>query len=495
MLGASLISATPIATGQQPLICMPRTANGSTRINAAIGWGCDFGVTISPSKDLLNASGFMHQIGSAYPSRYSVDGFDDTKKPLLPMKPIHRYQDYKNYPYGKIFGLSAVNSVVDSIDLNKVSIPVDSDGNFSVDGAMRDAFLLNNHWKSDDASEASWFGNTAHQTVSAVIGETAKFIQTIGEKHYVLTTSNKLLVVDAYFLTSTLLSTVGALRDCKFDGERYIYVSSATGIYRIDTIDNSISFLAVASLGSIAINQTHIIVSIFASTATPTIYRILKSTFALDTTNGTLVLASFTGSVFLSDAVTDNAGNVYFVPSTTVAANFKLTKIAPDGTVSYLSTNMVTNVAPAAGLQILSNNRLVVWVATTNSNMYGYLINTDTFAYLNTSQGGTFGAINRSIDMSDRIQSTKIDGVLFSFIANSSASSSARSKIGVSSVTSISAPIVDITNPEFVPTGGIMWDGTKLYTAASGTTMKIWSRFHGTMVQDGVTLGQMVLPA
>lgn len=493
MLGSTSYTGKPLQGVDHTLCSVPRTKSGMTGVNAAKSWAADFG-TISYPHISHNSQTILYQL-QINANKFFSTIWNTAKKMALPIKPVHNYNGVYIENKGMISGLKLLPNI--GGNMQKVKINVDSNGNYAAGGASTDHWVLNNHYKTYDSSSTAWAGNTNWTSVDVVVGnglETITGFVFTGYAYYVITTGRLSKILLFNYQNFDLSMVV--YKDIKYDGERYVYLSSSTGLSRLDTTDDSIVNLTIANgVQAFSITDQHIVCAQATSAAIPTITRVLRSTFAVDSTNGSFSLATFTVAVTLADAVTDFAGNVIFVPyvGSSSQTYFKLVKISPAGVASYHYvggyTAATSTVTPT--LFMVGRDELAV-VQNYSNTIYVSLLQASTLAVISqTTINGSYGGDNSAT----KGLAFKLGGVLVTGPRVHTSYGTGQITLGNSAVgfvTPVVGPTLGtFTDAHYMP---MNYDGSRLVVGTS-TGLRIWSNVNGEYVQSNIQIGQTLLPA
>lgn len=492
MLGSTSRELRPLAATQHTLICMPRTRSGHTGLNAAMFWTADFGLFSNPNIfDQASKPAANYYLSNAVTGLEKTK-WDETKVLTLPIKPIHVQTIGTVSNYGRIFGLKTTNPQGDQ--LNKIPISIDADGNFSANGTLNDHWILNSHHASNPAV-ASWLTNNVKVVSKDVnLGAQAAVIISVGNAYYAIDSGTVFKVNADSLEVSTVTTAHGTKYDMKYDGERYIYVTTSSGLLRIDTFDNSVATLSITNGGyALAITNTHIFVGRATSVATPSITRVNRETFTIEAANGTITLATFTEAVVLRDMIADKDDNVYAIATVATATNGKLVKLpvsAPQTPV-YLTTQ-INQIALSAGLSIVGDTQLMVHLLTTTTALRSVLVDLPTFVTLTQ----TDTAINTAAASNYRLLTTKIAGE--NFVVTRDASFIGKTCSQANSSNLFFNHISNAAVLNFLGTGSLgacFDDEVRIFTGLTNG-FRIWEGIYTAQDIGSTTkLGQMVLPA
>lgn len=502
--------STPLATSQEhTLICLPRAADGSVGINAAKSFASDYGISSYPN--WLNTGTSMppinHVLGSVG-GKFATNGWDTSKREMHPIKPIFKYASATPTPYGLAQGLKVLAPAGNN--MGKIKALVDSNGNYSAQGVLKEHWLLNTHHKSKnlDLSSTSWFSQQWSKIdIFFATGETATGVAMVGGSYYVTTSNNRVIQVTLAGGIVQVYPTGKTLRGIKFDGEKYVYVGTTDGLIRIDITNNSTLFKTVSNgCSSICITGEYIVASWGNDSITPTVHRLLRrADFATTADLPTGTVATFTQSRNLyGDA--DGNGICYFIDQ-------NKSTVTETGTVSVYRVSLAGAIANTTPFTAPSNNQRSTVSIKVIDNKYlfaescnGYtspytsnawLINYQTMAQaasLTRTSAATSGGVAYTFAENALL---KINGLLYQ-IANNDGASTHEACIFNPCVTSEisftqSASIIDSA----LGLGSLTYitaetDGARIITTVANG-MRIWSGFNGEM-QDGTsTLGQVAL--
>lgn len=494
MLGANSCGLRPLNAQNHTLICMPRVRTGHTGINAAMFWTADFGLFSNPNIFDQSSKPAANYYLSSSVAGLEQTKWDETKLLTLPIKPIHAQTISAVSNYGIIFGLKVTNP--QGSQLNKMPIAIDTDGNFASDGTVSDHWVLNTHHAQNPLPTATLTNNPNVLSKDINLGWQAGAIVSTGNAYYAIQAGGSTMSkVDAITLAVTSLGTAnGAKYDMKYDGERYIYVTTSTGVVRIDTFDDSQTFLAVTNgAQAIAITSTHIFVGRYNVAATPSITRIRRDNFTIETTNGTITLATFTEAVVLRDMVSDKDNNVYAIATVATASNNKLVKLpaATPQTPVYLTTQ-INQIALSCGLAIVGDTQLMVHLLTTATNLRTVLVDLTSF----TSSTQSDVTITSASGSSYRLLTTKIAGEIF--VVDRSSNFVGKTLSASNSALLFLNQVNNLTYLSFLGTGTIgacFDDEVRIFTGLTNG-FRIWEGIYTEQDIGSTTkLGQMVLPA
>lgn len=500
MLGATSFTAKPLGGNDHTLLCMPRTRSGATSFNSAKGFACDYGVTHYPHWQSTGNGAFIYYLGNQG-NKFVANTWDTSKRLVLPLKPIADYTATNVTNYGQIYGLKVLSPA--GLNMNKIQVNIDADGNYNPSGTLSDHWLLNNHWKNFNADNAGYWSNPALIPTTVSTGWRPEFLASSGPFFYITNGLQGSYVgkVNVLLGTYTFINSAYQYFDIKYDGERYMYVGSTNGISRIDTRDDSITHLAISNgCFTFTINSTHIICAPYNTSATPIITRVLRNTFAVDGTNGSIQLTTFTESVRITDMVNDHQGNTHMVAPVTTAGNYKIVKMATNAPAAPTYATFAQYVCANTALQVVDANNIVLWQAVNGSTMYRTTYNPLTMAIIGSVQ--TVGSCS-GLTANHKMNTFKISGMLYA-VPRSSSSANVCFMQGLGSTitaTMSSAPIATVDN--YGSTANLSyassnnmgwWDGSRII-GNFDTGLRYYANVNGNNQFTGYTLGQATIPA
>lgn len=307
------------------LISMPSVMKYTGRvtgINAAVGFTADYGITQHPSwvhtqyaKRICTFPGLLSNTNA----RFQFNGWNPTKRLVMPITPIADYRSAGPVVLGQIYGIKVLGPVAEN--MNRVKLTVGADGNFSSSGTSRDHFILNLHHKYYAPGYRG--SNTVVTTLGTfpVNSRPTGEIISIGSAYFVLTRGiYRVYRVDAFSGATTLVwdltnysSTPYSMR---FDGEQYIYVCHSQGITKIDIYTLAVTHQITSSAARCItfLNGYIVFTPSGSTTGAHAINKILLSTNT-QSSFGSTSNTTATYSVFYGSGETDFYGNVSFVGS------------------------------------------------------------------------------------------------------------------------------------------------------------------------------------
>lgn len=522
LLGAASISGRPLATSEHTLICMPRTRQGYTSINAAKGWAADYGATFFPNWiNAASVGAFAYYLGNQQ-NKFISNAWDSTRRLTLPIKPISDYAT-TIANYGQIFGMKVISPV--GVNMNKITIPVNADGDAAVGGTDRSHWLLNLHHKTYSTDTTSWWTNGSWTNeIIATGGRPEKVISTGAAYYVIITGGTKVTRINATTKAVTDIIIGGGYTDIKYDGERYIYVTSSTAsiaLTRIDTADDttivtanssSISGAAVFSASgysALAINGNTVCCAFNVASNTPNLHRYVRqassgtvSALALTGTFNTITIPSLPAAEtqIIRDMTADHEGNFWCAPFSTAIANFRLAKVSNTGTPSLINPITFATQFNNIMLQVLDGNNILVHAPVSSGAHQVGQFNPRTGLIVGSVQTvSTLQALNTNTDMS----SIKFGGAIMTVPRNSTvANTFVVNSLGKTITTAIGAPVIhsDQGTAQTLATanGFIATDSARIFLTTE-TGVKIFSNANGGTIAGGnpatsMTLGQVAIP-
>jgi hypothetical protein len=520
------LAGTGSVSTDYPLWCMPRVKNGSTSLNAAKGWAADYGVAQYPNTWSIagtSISSFITYLGNqSGASKFTANSWNTANRLVLPIKPLTDFNATYITNYGTLYGLKVL--APSGNHMNKISVPVDSTGNYSPAGTSKPHFLLNNYYGSGAGTteETSWFNCSQWVTTQVSSPYRMEYMVSTGTAWYMFNTTQS----NIYKFSATLgsystivLSGTPTITDLKFDGERYVYIGTSTGIRQLDIRTDLVSAEITITNGvyAMVIGPSYIVTAPNATSATPvlTILQRPTPTNAIPFQIYTSTIGSFSGGTYTTasaygeavkmvDACIDHSGNMWFAPTvTTTASNFKLLKISPTFGVTFSSGIAGTAIPANCALQVLDINNIILWQCVTSGSIYAYQFNPTTGLQISVSNTvGSTTALNTSV----KATWIKYDGVI-TLVPKSSATNPVFARLSLGASVSLTSNIPSIGTP-VVTTAQ---NGTSSLTAASAnqflytdggriianndTYLRVFTNVHGINVATNTTYGQMAILA
>jgi hypothetical protein len=515
-LGAPTPGSKPLATADHTLYSMPRTRQGYTGVNAAKSWAGDYGITTSPNWLATTASSFIYYLGNKE-NKFITNAWDGSRRLTLPIKPISDYST-TIANYGQLYGIKLVAPI--GSNMNKITVPTDANGNASVTGTDRTHWLLNCHYKSYANETTSWFpqtnstGNITWAAETIATGGRPISVVSTGAAYYCIMSGGASVVkVNAITKTYSAVYSTTGITDIKYDGERFIYITSTTAanaITRLDTADDitMVSVPVTGGFSALALSGDTVICSP-AATAINIIFNRYNRTpqnaagnIAL--TNSTIATANATviDTGIVKDLICDFEGNVWAFPSYTVAANARLIKIAYNAASNTTVTGLATaGVGVNYGLQLLNGDNMIAWHAVTAAALYQVQFNPRTNAIVGSVQSAS---TTSALTAASQLTAAKIQGALMVTPNNSAlANFFFVNSLGKSITATLGAPVVNVDQGtgNALATAGqfIYFDGARLFTNTD-TGLRIYTNVNGGLNIGGnanstVSFGQVALPA
>lgn len=517
-LGAATIAAKPLATTDHTLICFPRTRSGSAGIAAARGWAADYGATAYPTWLITTGASFIYYLGNQV-NKFISNAWDSTRRLALPIKPVADYSAAAIANYGQIFGLKVIAPI--GVNMNKITLPVDSDGNaVPTGGTDRPHWLLNCHHKTyDNTNTTSWFTNGSWTNEVIACGGRVEKIVSVGANYYcMLTGGSKVVKVNAITKAITDVLVAGGYTDMRFGTERYLYVTSTTGITCLDIADDTTKTIIAISggLSAVAINQDTVIAAgITQPTAGVTrFYRFVapavnqpSSAFVATTLFPTVdsPVAGASENQTVRDIICDHEGNAWAVGllTTGLIANFRILRVTASGSIACTAYTIANPAAMPSNvcLQQIDGNNMILWSAVTSSVIYQVTFNPRTLLNVNSQNVGTASALTPNTDMS----AIKVQGALLAVPRGSGVADNVFvNSLGRSAtVTAPLAPIFQLDQSTLQGWSSanqfVLWDGARII-AGTETGIKLYSNVNGGLTVGGnpitnMNLGQVAIPA
>lgn len=505
-------ASKPLATGDYTLICMPRTRQGYMGAAAAKTWAGDYGAAFVPNWLNTTTNPFIWYLGNGA-TKFVSNGWDSTRRLTLPIKPVSDYAGTITN-YGQLFGIKVLAPI--GQNMNKITIPCDSDGNASGTGTDRAHWLLNNHHKTYSTDNTAWFANTGWAFENLAFGGRPEAICYTGVSIYAILSGGTSVV--RFRLDTKTVSTIvsaGSYTDIEFDGERYVYVTSSatTGsLTRIDTADDA-TIVTTNSVGfqSLAVNGNTVVCSPSTSSTTPTLYRYVAQASTgtvnpITTASPATVLlgTALPETMIFRDLKSDFEGNIWCNGLVTIAANHRLLKLPYNGSAIVINAATATAGIPVnVGLQFLDGNNAISWQAVSGGAIYQSQFNPRTGLLIGSVQTVSTAS---ALTTNGVITAFKFQGTIMmiprnSAVANNWFINSLAKNTG--NFTVLGAPVVNIdqgtTNTFATANNLAFYDGSRIYVSLD-TGLRVYSNVNGGLAVGGnptgtVTLGQVAIPA
>lgn len=324
----SVLAAT---SGNNKYASFPRSrANGTGVAATADGWQTQY-IRLG-AQTALNGQHLVPMTTYAW---------DTSKKIVQSMRPTFGSTEL----HGKVFGLKAVSNI--GAPYSKVSLPIDSDYQFSVNGTPTEHWVLANT-PGFNVLNLGINPNALSTGAATSIGTmtlpgNGRSLVFNGSYFYVAC-SLGIAKIDGSITTlsgaASNLPGVAAVdhRDITTDG-RYVYASTSTGITRIDTTNDEVTTLALPiAVDSLFYDGANLWAATRVAVANGKLYRIDPTTFTLSAT----LTVPTTANGVLGGMCTDFAGNIYLS-----SGDSKLFKIEIEtNTVTLLASPGVNNGTP-----------------------------------------------------------------------------------------------------------------------------------------------------
>jgi len=303
------------APNKPMVFCIPRLFSGETGQAAARALVIKTSFGEFPPSNSANYNinysnnphnGFLGTFGygaALYP-------FDSTKKIASSLK-LGGY----TIPYhtGRIYGLSVIPSsasVACNI-LDTLNLPIDADNFLDPAGTptLHTALGINGGFADSIGTGTNRLVISKSYTDASSSQSTNNMILVNGRSLFVSHT-NGLFRIDTSTGTVTTIFTTPSF-DMKFDGTHYLYISTNTGVVKLNTADSTYSTLACClnNAGSLAIDDTYLYAGYRTNSTTPKIDIINLSSFTVERT---YTPPAFTSScIFTNLNCADYDGYVY----------------------------------------------------------------------------------------------------------------------------------------------------------------------------------------
>lgn len=473
-MSSALIFSQPfIANSVTTSISMPRTYTGNTGVNAALN-----AQLVTP----LGRYGNTNNLGTSPSTLTSMMTYSwDTSKKMacaprvLLGNPTNGNQEF----HGHIYGLKLTYNI--GSPYNVASMLVDSNYNYSPSGSAANFWVLgaapvtNPINILNTTSSGNGYATVTSQTVT-----NGRVAVPVGTNFYITTTSG-VSKVDASGSTLGTASTVsGISSSCNgicYDNVQYLFVATAAGVYRIDTL-NSDAVTLVASTAAtlnVAYDGTNIWAIGSTSQTNVPLYVINPSTAAI-TNSYTLGNASAAQAFNMT---VDNANNAY------VGCNNGLVyKITSAGTVSTFVSGLPTTNIYQIGLFFNGVNLVVI----TAQYAAAFVATTYTLAGVQVAtQAITLNTLNPSWTRLDAFKLGAYD-VFNTYSANGAFGTTTNS--GFSNGTVIGSTYLGLPAATMISMGS---DGNRVWGSGSNGIFYYWTNvFHPD--ETATTYGRLLLP-
>lgn len=379
------------------LITVPRTASQLLGINAAVNWGADYGTVVYPNKPQgTGVAPMSYQLGLNY---FAANAWDQTRKLIMSIKPIFNIFGTAAENKGIIHGLKTLAPV--GANMQKIKVPVDSQGNSSRTGTDRSHWLLNQHSKSPIPGTGNypynWVSNpkiiktdvASPGGVSVAIGIMTGtwFYYSDGARLYKYNTVTGVLIT----LTGWDTTNWASITDMKYDHERYIYISNnsnqAYAIIAWDTcsdtgiVYNNTTYAAGGNC--IEITGTRVWIGLNAANTSPNIVAVAKldptaaMPASLTYANNIVCTSMFAESVGPKCMMLDNYENLHMSPTNTTAVAYRLVKATrdkSDGTNAGFAQSLtgLSVIAATQGLINVSDDLFIYTYAAASATAQYY---------------------------------------------------------------------------------------------------------------------------
>lgn len=263
-------------------VSFPRTHTG------LIGQAAAINTTLQTAYGRFGSSTYFGQAFSALANMVQY-GWDQTKKIVQGIRPAVGATEL----HGRIFGLKATYNLGNSF--NRVSIPVDTNFNFSATGTNTEHWLLNanpttgpTNISVTSLTNGLPTGLINQSTQTSTITSQPNSTCLVNQSMYVATITGVYKADISGTTPGTITTVVGVpsvvCHGIVYDNYQYVYVAAPTGIYKIDTLNNdNTTFLATSASGVSVVywDGTYLWASQRGNATGPLLYQINVSTFTI----------------------------------------------------------------------------------------------------------------------------------------------------------------------------------------------------------------------
>ena len=479
---AWISSATVYSTagGLNATVSFPRTVGGLTGLAAATNVGLQM-----PIVKISGAGGNVPSfLASSQLRNYA---WNTSNRLVQEARPVIGYNEL----HGQLYGMKFTYNV--GQPYNQVSMPVDSNFNYSATGTTTPHWVLGGH---PTTSTLNMFTPTVVNSLStrSITTPSTMYGAVPVNANWYLNTNAGVFVVDdtattMYISTAPVAGayTTG-VGQIVFDGVQYVYAASSSGISKIDTLNNNaVTTLAISGgVNSLCYDGTSLWAGATGTAASRPVYQITPSTLTIAAT----ITVPNINTTYISSICSDNSGNTYVL--TTETAIYKIVNSTSAITKIYNNTSNYNGVTTPwqsgmfyngdnltlfnTGTYIVSYNvsvATVLYISTTGS-----LISTNFYSSPQISSGTYFG--------SGYTQAAPVCKLgLYDFIGSAPGTYPANgtgfglTSIGNGGFTGLALP-------------GIISDGNRAW-ASQGTTFTVYNGLF--CADEGTTpYGRMLLP-
>ena len=282
----SASSSTATAWGSSPFVMsVPRTCDGATGASAAASFIVETSIGAMPPPRYVvphYGVGGITRAQNAHNGHLGTFGTGttyawDSMKTLA--SNIGLAGADKVYPVGRIYGLKVIpnsGSILDTIVM-----PVDAAGFMDSTGTNTQHCVLGLNGGYADTIGAGTNRMLVTQYTGASNGAAPRQILVVGGKWLLVATSTGVRATNLFTANTVVVTTVETT-DLVFDGEKYVYASTASGVTRIDVRDWTTESLAVTGgSGCLAIDDTFLYAAQRTVNATPKMDIIDLATFTI----------------------------------------------------------------------------------------------------------------------------------------------------------------------------------------------------------------------
>jgi hypothetical protein len=284
----------------RPFVSFPRTVKGLT------GSAATATVSLQLPTAVLGASG-----GGSYAlSAIVTSGWNASNTVIQPARPIIN----GNEMHGQIYGAKFTGSVGSAY--NQINVPVDSSFNYSTTGTSIPHWVLTGHPSTVVTSPLSTTSTgTGYITPYSVsLSGTPFGAVPVGTNWYAATSNGTYSIASSGTTLGTpalITGASGICHDIVYDGYQYLYVATAAGVSRIDTLNsNAVTSVAITGgTSSLFYDGTYVWAGSRGQVSPIKISQIPVSSFTVSTT---ISLANAT-TAYVGGICSDYAGNTYVV--------------------------------------------------------------------------------------------------------------------------------------------------------------------------------------
>ena len=316
--------------GYWQMAAFPRTRGGLTGTNASA-------VALQTPYTRIGTGG----VTSNGLNAYAVYPWDTTKRVVHSLRPVIGTTEV----HGRMYGLKAMHTV--GAPYSRITMPVDTEFNYSATGTATEHWVLGESAQSTTAGgNLSW--STYGPLTGAFLGITttpapyaARAAIFTGNSYYVAHLGG----VAKYDSSPALAQTYGTIPgsgadswDIIYDG-KYVYVSTPSGVNRIDPVTDAVTSLALPNgANALFSDGTSIWAGARGYRANNTLYKIDSATFTL-----TATITIQPANYGIGGICSDFNGNLYIsIYDVTTLINIIYKLVISTGTISLLVNTAMT---------------------------------------------------------------------------------------------------------------------------------------------------------